>query len=306
MTGRTGLLIFGLLLCNHFLVEAKDADVDTGALPDREDGRASVTAADDAEDGSDMSLIMGNLSLCENVADSVFLPYVGDCNKYYLCRYGQAIELQCERPFLFNAPTQSCVRQNEAHCLPTCTNYTLSTFSYERTCTKYVLCYFGHPVLRECQDGLQYNSKTDRCDFPQNVDCVESECSIYYNAYQLHYVPSKVSCDKYFLCGNGVPREQSCAKGLYFSTTCNCCVLPSDSDCQISYQQKMVQPFSRQSPRIADMKCPSAGVHFYPHESRKDAYYFCVEGHGLTLDCSPGLWYDAKVQECREPNNVEL
>ncbi|XP_022216975.2 probable chitinase 10 [Drosophila obscura] len=292
MTGGKRLLILGLLLCSQFLVAVVDADVDTTALQAR-------------ETGSDSVLFTGNISLCGNVADTVFLPYVGDCKKYYLCRYGEAIELQCESLYQFDAPTQSCVFPNQTHCLPTCEDYTLSTFSYERTCNKYVLCYYGRPVLRQCQDGLQYNAQTDRCDFPQNVDCVESECSIFYNAYQLHYVPSKVSCEKYFLCGNGVPREQNCAQGLYFSSTCNCCVLPSESDCQIPSRKKIVQPFSRLAPRIADMKCPSTGVHFYSHESRKDAYYFCVEGHGLTLDCSPGLWYDAKVQECREPNNIE-
>jgi len=40
-----------------------------------------MTTADE-----EYGLIMGNLSLCGNVADNVFLPFVGDCNKYYLCR----------------------------------------------------------------------------------------------------------------------------------------------------------------------------------------------------------------------------
>ncbi|XP_016999335.3 protein obstructor-E [Drosophila takahashii] len=251
-------------------------------------------------------LIVGNLSLCGNVADNVFLPFVGDCNRYYLCRSGQAIELQCEWPYQFNANTQSCVKNGQAECLPTCESYSFSTFSYQRTCTKYVLCYYGRPVLRQCQDGLQYNSQTDRCDFAQNVDCVESECSIYYNAYHLRYVPSKVSCDRYFLCGNGIPRMQTCTPGLYFSTKCDCCDIPSKSDCQIPEEQRKLRQFSRLSPRTTDGICPPYGVHFYAHDSRRDSYYYCIDGHGLVLDCSPGLWYDPKVQECREPKNVGL
>ncbi|KAI8041163.1 hypothetical protein M5D96_005415 [Drosophila gunungcola] len=287
MSGEIWLIIY--LLCGVFEARSEGFDGSTTASVEKY-GR---------------SLILGNLSLCGNVADNVFLPFVGDCNRYYLCRSGQAIELQCESPYQFNANTQSCVNPGEADCLPTCDALSFSTFSYQRTCTKYVLCYYGQP----CHDGLQYNAQTDRCDFPQNVDCVESECSIYYNAYHLRYVPSKVSCEKYFLCGIGVPREQSCTPGLHFNTKCDCCDIPSKSDCQIPIEQRKVRQLSsRLSPRTLTQNgiCPSVGVHFYAHESRQDAYYYCVDGHGLVLDCSEGLRYDPKVQECREPQNVGL
>lgn len=295
------------------------------------------------EDGNNSPLILGNLSLCHNVVDNVFLPFVGDCNKYYLCRCefrpnnlykpiailrffnppaGQSIELQCEWPYQFDAATQSCVNPGQANCLPTCKPFHFSTFSYQRTCTKYVLCYYGHPVLRECQDDLQYNSKTDRCDFPQNVDCVESECSIYFNAYHLRYVASKSSCEKYFLCGNGIPKEQTCSTGLHFSTKCNCCDIPSNSNCQLKSRSPtrsnlfkdilhiLEMPAQRRqnsqpiSLKPSEVVCPSEGVHFYAHETRPDAYHYCAMGHGLVLECSQGLWFDPSVKECREPKNV--
>jgi len=31
------------------------------------------------------NLFTGNIKLCNGVANKVFLPFVGDCNKYYLC-----------------------------------------------------------------------------------------------------------------------------------------------------------------------------------------------------------------------------
>ncbi|KAH8379275.1 hypothetical protein KR009_003964, partial [Drosophila setifemur] len=280
-----------------------------GVLATRAESFNDTTTAEDPialdeEDDNVTGLFMGNLSLCQNIADNVFLPFVGDCNKYYLCRSGQAIQLQCEWPYQFNAPTQSCVNLGEAECMPICQAYAFSTFIYQRTCTKYVLCYYGRPVLRECQDGLQYNSRTERCDFPQNVDCVESECSIYFNAYHLRYVPSKVSCEKYFLCGNGVPREQTCAPGLYFSSNCSCCDIPSNSDCQIQEPPSERKILSRLSPHASAVICPATGVHFYAHETRQDSYHFCVDGHGLVLECSQGLWYDHNVKECRDPQNI--
>lgn len=43
---------------------------------------------DDNDDSNEIdvnSIFVGNLSLCQNVSNRVFLPYVGDCKKYYLC-----------------------------------------------------------------------------------------------------------------------------------------------------------------------------------------------------------------------------
>lgn len=70
--------------------------------------------------------------------------------------------------------------------------------------------------------------------------------------------------------------------------------------------ERKVQQLSRLSPVTTVGICPPSGVHFYVHESRRDAYYYCVDGHGLVLDCSAGLWYDPTVQECREPQNVGM
>ncbi|EDV41303.2 uncharacterized protein Dana_GF10951, isoform B [Drosophila ananassae] len=324
---RVGRFILLCMICALWTARTESLDGATSTediettAPD-EDIEINAPTASDEEDDNNNPLILGNLSLCQNVVDNVFLPFVGDCNKYYLCRSGQAIELRCEWPYEFDAATQSCVSPGKANCLPTCKAFHFSTFSYQRTCTKYVLCYYGHPVLRECQDDLQYNPKTDRCDFPQNVDCVESECSIYFNAYHLRYVPSKSSCEKYFLCGNGIPRAQTCSTGLHFSTKCNCCDIPSNSNCQLkspsstrsNWFKDILQilqiPAQRRlnyqpvSPKPSEVVCPPEGVHFYVHETRPDAYHYCAMGHGLVLECSPGLWFDLAVKECREPKNV--
>lgn len=40
---------------------------------------------DDNNEADENGIFVGNLSLCQNVSNRVFLPYVGDCRKYYLC-----------------------------------------------------------------------------------------------------------------------------------------------------------------------------------------------------------------------------
>lgn len=43
---------------------------------------------DDNDDSNEINTdgnLVGIESLCQNVSNRVFLPYVGDCKKYYLC-----------------------------------------------------------------------------------------------------------------------------------------------------------------------------------------------------------------------------
>ncbi|XP_064545840.1 uncharacterized protein LOC135433616 [Drosophila montana] len=282
------------LQCAYVIAESDRTEIDLVEAPGPGDDEIIL----------DGTLYPGNISLCKDVANRVFLPYVGDCRKYYLCWDGKAVEKQCNKDYEFNARNQSCGYPNKAACMPECEEFKLTTFCYDRTCTKYVLCYFGIPVLRECHDGLQYNAETDRCDFPQYVDCVDNECMRLNDTTELLFLPSKASCSKYFLCAKGVPMNYTCAEGLSFSTSCNCCDYPEKSDCQITALKRNIQPYSRVPLRRADVICPSHGVHFYAHKSRRDAYYYCLKGHGVTLDCTPGLWYDASVQECREPKFI--
>ncbi|XP_037939771.1 protein obstructor-E-like [Teleopsis dalmanni] len=244
-----------------------------------------------------------DINICEGVSNSVFLPFLGNCSKYYICMNSVAIERTCEQGYNFDAKTQSCTYPDQAQCLPTCTK-ALSSFCYDRTCTKYVLCYSGVPVLRECCDGLQYNSDTDRCDFPQYVDCVDNVCTIFTDPSNITFLESKASCSKYFICMEGQAYAQNCASGLMFNSECNCCDFPSNVNCTISAVKRNIQPFSRAPPKRADIDCPKEGTHFYPH-LRPESYYFCMDGRGVILDCTPGLVYDSKLETCREPQNIK-
>ncbi|XP_030375337.1 probable chitinase 10 [Scaptodrosophila lebanonensis] len=270
-----------------------------------------IMVSSENEKDEETSFIMGEVNLCSNVANNVFLPYVGNCSKYYLCMYGQATEHPCgaidsTHLLRFDARTQSCTDDEDIKCLPECKSSVLSSFCYDRTCSKYVLCYNNQAVLRQCQDGLQYNAETDRCDFPQFVDCVDNLCSPVNNPNDITYIPSKAQCDKYYVCVNAIPHSQLCAGGLQFNPKCNCCDFPSNAECTITALQRNIKPYSRAPPRRADITCPEKGVHFFAHQTRKDAYYYCLDGQGLTLDCTPGLLYDSNVHECREPKNIKF
>ncbi|XP_067642694.1 protein obstructor-E [Eurosta solidaginis] len=243
------------------------------------------------------------VNICNGVSDNIFLPYVGNCSKYYICLGGEPILQECEHGFHFDAKDQSCTYQAVAKCLPTCSN-ALSSFCYDRTCTKYVLCYTGIPVIRECIEGLQYNAQTDRCDFPQYVDCVDNMCTIFNNPNNITFLTSKGACDKYYICMDGTAYAQICSKGLQFNTMCNCCDFPEKVKCNItSAATRNIMPYSKAPPRRADIRCPSDGINFSAH-SDPAKYYYCLNGSGVVLQCTPGLVYDPNTTTCRLPQYV--
>lgn len=143
-----------------------------------------------------IGLHANDVNICSGVADDVFLPDIGNCSNYIVCRNQTVYAQKCDAGYLFDSTNQSCDYPNLVKCAPTCTKDALSSFCYDRTCTKYVLCYAGAPVVRECCDGLQYNKDTDRCDYPQYVDCVDNLCNIFNDPTDITYLPSKATCDK--------------------------------------------------------------------------------------------------------------
>ncbi|XP_022216974.2 probable chitinase 10 [Drosophila obscura] len=293
-----GLLVLLLLIDNVWGADNEDLVVAPSPNDDRE-----------GEDDISMYDMYNNtdINICANVVNGTYLPYIGNCNSWIECENESIKEIgKClgANSTFFDPRFQVCTYESEAQCLPTCSANSLSSFCYDKTCTKYVLCYYGRPVLRQCHDGLQYNNVTDRCDFPEYVDCVANDCSVTVQPDDIIYLKSKARCDKYFICSNGWPWEQECSPGLYYNPECKCCDFAKNVNCTNNAVVRNIQPYYRSPLRRADIECPSAGVHFYPHKFRQDNYYYCVDGHGLTLDCTPGLHFDPKVMECREPKFV--
>nr|NP_648647.1 uncharacterized protein Dmel_CG10725 [Drosophila melanogaster]AAN11837.1 uncharacterized protein Dmel_CG10725 [Drosophila melanogaster]AOQ09959.1 CG10725-RB [synthetic construct] len=246
----------------------------------------------------------GDVNVCSNVVNNLFVPQVGNCSKYFLCMNEIAVPRECPTDYYFDARDQECVPLMEVECIGSCKNRGLSSFCYDRTCTKYVLCFDGTPVIRQCSDGLQYNALTDRCDYPQYVDCVDNLCSRNNNPDDIVFIPSKARCDKYYICMDGLPQVQNCTSGLQYNPSTQSCDFPSKVNCTVESLQRNILPFARAPPRLADIECPSEGAHFIAHQKRQDAYYYCLNGRGVTLDCTPGLVFDAKREECREPHLV--
>ncbi|KAH8314910.1 hypothetical protein KR074_011945, partial [Drosophila pseudoananassae] len=248
-----------------------------------------------------VAAVNADVNICENVVNNLFLPHLTNCSQYYLCMEEVAVPRTCPNGYYFDSRSQECTVLMEVQCVQSCLGRGLSSFGYPRTCEKYVLCFDDTPVVRKCAPGLQYNDQTDRCDYPQYVDCAENLCIRQNNPQAIVYASSKSRCDKYYICLNGLPIAQNCTSGLKFNNETDSCDFPSKVQCEVETLQRNIQPFARAPPRRANIECPAEGAHFIAHEKRQDAYYYCLNGRGITLDCTPGLVFDAQIGECRLP-----
>lgn len=72
--------------------------------------------------------------------------------------------------YIFIASFLLCCMNSMVICVPptTCTG---PNFSDPDDCSKYYACVGGKPVSMSCPPGLNYNEKTNQCDWPQNVPC---------------------------------------------------------------------------------------------------------------------------------------
>ncbi|XP_011196819.1 protein obstructor-E [Zeugodacus cucurbitae] len=242
-----------------------------------------------------------SINICQGVADNIFVADITNCSNYFICVNGQPIAQQCRNKYFFNGNTQSCQASN-ATCLK-CNASVLSSVALSRTCNKYALCFDGQPLLQQCADDLQFNPQLNACDYPQTVDCVANQCSIY--AKSPVYVTSKASCSKYYICMQGQPQAQNCLSNLVFNPVKNQCDLPAKTNCTITPPGKArsLQTAAMIAPRMVDINCPTVGILEFAHEN-PNQYYMCVNGKGALMTCAANLYFDKDMGACRRKEDI--
>ncbi|XP_065362171.1 uncharacterized protein LOC135955742 [Calliphora vicina] len=258
-----------------------------------------------------------NINICENVADHIFLQDIKDCTKYFVCVYGQAQPQQCKAGLYFDASQQACIASRQG-CL-NCPPRQMLNVPLIKTCDKYISCYYGHGLLRKCENQQQFNVKTGKCDLAKNVDCVDNHCSIHTTDSELVYVPSAASCGNYYICMAGQPKSLTCAPGLYFSTECNCCDRAENVQCLIEdiespmANNKEKRYFNKQTQQLnpptlvgetTAVKCPPNGHFIYQYIEDPEYYVTCINGKAALYACAAGYHFDDRQKRC--VNNEKL
>ncbi|KAF8789908.1 Protein obstructor-E like protein [Argiope bruennichi] len=187
-------------------------------------------------------------------------PYKGDCQKFIRCSNGIPYTKGCPRGLQFDPETLRCtVAPGPCGSVPS-TNETRSkskqpapgaaqwrcpsSFGYYRhegKCNLYYFCNKGVAHLKECPEGLHFNSKYGTCDWPKDVKCrydqsrMEKRCRRFTEDFQCPANRSYVAnshCDMFFDCRTGKACAKKCPEGLYFNWETSMCDLPTNVRCK--------------------------------------------------------------------------
>ncbi|KAL4717053.1 hypothetical protein ACJJTC_016940 [Scirpophaga incertulas] len=129
-------------------------------------------------------------------------------------------------------------------------------------CNQFYICNEGTPVALRCPGNLLFNPQTDKCDWPENVNCGDREIpntdsgegngqnngsgenqnatcncdpgqapSVCSAEGSDSVLVAHESCNNYYICSNGKPLVQSCPGNLLYNPHKEICDWPENVDC---------------------------------------------------------------------------
>lgn len=152
---------------------------------------------------------------------------------------------------------------------------------------------------------------------PQNICANDS----------LHFLPHtdpNVN-SKFFICENGIAREDSCPENLVFDRKHLICWWPEDTvdseenvsdsfwfellaECMNLYffflvQFQMPEPIEPEAYRTNTL-CANNSLHFVPHPDSKTKYYICKNRIARLAECTKGLEFNTTISMCWVPEDI--
>jgi len=155
------------------------------------------------------------------------------CDKYFICKNGEATEQLCDDGLVFDEKTRKCAYPHKADCtgrelLQEPKNFTgcpraNGYFPHPdpEVCTSFHFCEGGKTNLVDCPGGLIFAPEKGECDWPGNTKrtgcstedkskpkCPESTSS----AFEQPRYPDPQDCQKFFICIAGDMRHSGCTE----------------------------------------------------------------------------------------------
>lgn len=226
----------------------------------------------------------------------VFFPNSEDCSKYFVCFGGEKISLSCGVGLHWNADEETCMDKSEAGCEDSdreeCPETGVKQISHPTNCGKYILCFGGNEIERECPAGLHFSRETRTCMDPRDAGCEEElfECPDEDDPDNLVFFPNVEDCAKYYLCFGGEKIPLSCGRGLHWSVEENQCLSKADANCEFHEGREF---------------CPETGIHQISHPFNCEKYILCFGGNEIERFCAPGFHFSRIYRSCVDPDIAE-
>ncbi|XP_058838637.1 protein obstructor-E-like [Topomyia yanbarensis] len=269
---------------------------------------------------------------CVGIRNGSTFRHEKDCSRYYSCRNGKFETHRCPYGLNWDQVRRVCLPLDMVSCkqgpfLPStvpkpiwttpptiittaivpieqndepvnaykCPSFGVSSVPHQFSCSKYVMCFDGTPVVQNCAPGLHFDSQSQQCTFPIYAKCVLEAGICPTSNDKLVFIADKLDCAKYYYCYNGEPHENSCAEGLHWDPVNNWCTPKGQSHCTNYAPYKEIdEPFL--TPKTVSCGNPSA--HWVEHPRSCRHYYLCYNGKATLKRCDDGLLWDYKEGSC--------
>ncbi|GJQ76551.1 hypothetical protein Trydic_g2252, partial [Trypoxylus dichotomus] len=198
-------------------------------------------------------------------------------------------------------------------------------------CAIFYKCDWGTPVLMNCPPTLAFNTITNDCDYPENVNCDRNgvvdggvdggnptgtgpmvECPT--ESVYATFIPDKTDCTIYYICNYGNPVAQKCADGLYYDGNIWACTYPEQAQC-FTYSPLEGDngggnngdgPVGGGTGGVVG-ECPAVnGLEdvLLPDIDNCAVFYKCDNGIPVLINCPDDLYFNSETDQCDFPANV--
>ena len=197
-----------------------------------------------------------------------YYEYPKDCQKYYFCGNGKLILQACSAGLYWSSEAQMCDWNDNVRCdkdnvvevggTPEVSPVEAEVTDYNdyndyssnndgecvegeyssssSSCASFHQCVNGKKTLKNCHEGLHWNSATNTCDWPEAAGCtdVQSRTSLTREdgactEGDLDTDPG--NCANYMFCVHGQMEQFSCQSGTVWDNALKVCNFPDQVQC---------------------------------------------------------------------------
>lgn len=132
---------------------------------------------------------LGSPNPCNGLPNGVFVNNPKGCEYFYYCDHGNAKEVRCPGDLWFDEDAGICERQENVDCklndpptippptdvenvvCPLVDTNELTFIGSSIVCERYFICYHGKALPQDCVEGMHWNWRNNKCDYPKEADC---------------------------------------------------------------------------------------------------------------------------------------
>ncbi|XP_038049820.1 chitotriosidase-1-like [Patiria miniata] len=170
---------------------------------------------------------------CLGISDGYYVD-PSSCRMYYICNNGVASHLPCGQGLYFDPQSGTCNYPENVQCnVPDtplfCDDRADGFYMDPADCSKFFQCASGLTYPNSCLSGLLWNTDSNFCDWPGNVNCNQSV--VFSCQDRGHgYYGDPYDCAGFYHCAVGKAYRYSCGH-LYWNALIGGCDNPANVQC---------------------------------------------------------------------------